>query len=80
MPTVVPTTVTMKTTVSAIISEMREPIDDARQHVAAELVGAEEMDRRAVDRAEEVAVGRDQAEQPVAEALDEEAEQSSDWS
>ena len=55
----------MKTTVSAIVSEMREPIDDARQHVAAELVGAEEMDRRAVDRAEEVAVGRDEAEQPV---------------
>ena len=74
MPTVVPTTVTMNTTVSAIISETREPKKMRDKDVATELVGAEEIDGRAVRRAEEVPVGRDEAEQPVAETLDEEAE------
>jgi glycerol-3-phosphate O-acyltransferase len=49
-------------------------VEDARQDITAELVGAEEIHRRAVGGAEEVAVRRDQAEQPVAEALDEKAE------
>ncbi|MDT4869120.1 hypothetical protein FQZ97_1041330 [compost metagenome] len=48
--------------------------ENARQQVAAELVCSEQMHWRAVDRAEEMALGRDQAEELVGRALDEEAE------
>ena len=78
MPTVVPTTVVIDDDDQRDHQRNARADDAAREHVAAELVGAEEVDRLAVDRAEEMDVGRDEPEEPVAVALDEEAEIDAD--
>ena len=72
----VPTTVVMVTTISAMVSEIARSDDAAREDVATELVGAEQVIGLAVRRAEEMAVGRDEPEEVVRIALHEEAERA----
>ena len=73
MPTSVPIVVVSSTTISAMVSEMRDPMMPRDRISRPNLSVPRKWNGAAVGRAEEMDVGRDEPEQLVAVALHEEA-------